>query len=337
MPVADARSEPPVQATVATAPVEAPAPAPEAEPRPLESQEAPEAGGPSAPSRAEAEADAAEQSPPEAAAVTTEAPSRQAEAAAEDPRLVALRAEVGELKQALEQQERHRADDLERSRSSVDDLQGRVAGLEAAELPATTGELTELRQQVSSLQAVVAELRTAVQQAAAAVDVGSTPPEVLQSAYEASLTALHAELVRTLGPGALQSVQTVMEGVRRSSSGTEFFRLEDDRFVAGGTAEAIHRGQLSRYQVQQTFDELLRRLATLVPGYRPQPLSELISSGTSAFVVATLSRISAQVDEHLAGVESEDANHIGIAQRLAALEQSLADAPESADSAVGGP
>ncbi|MCH8961142.1 MAG: hypothetical protein IH820_07385, partial [Bacteroidetes bacterium] len=176
-------------------------------------------------------------------------------------------------------------------------------------------------------------LGTAVHQAAApgVVDVGSAPPEVLQSAYEASLTALYEEMVKTLGPDALRSAQLVMEDVRRSSSGTEFFSLEDDQFTAKGVADAIKRRRLSPYQVQETFTELFRRLAALVPRYQPQPLSELISSGTSAFVVSTLTRVLGQIEEHLAGVESASTAHSTISDQLAQLERRIVEVAESAD------
>ena len=266
----------------------------------------------------------------EAEVPPTEVPSEAA--TGKDGRLAALQAEVQALKQALEQ--RPTADDLRGLHSTVEELRERLTEAEAATEPADAAtEVTELRQQLSSLRSDLTELGRAVRQAAAPamVDVGAAPPEVLQSAYEASLTELYAEMVRTLGPGALQSAQLVMEGVRRSSSGTEFFSLEDKRFVAKGIADAIKRRRLSPYQVQETFNELFRRLTALVPRYQPQPLSELISSGTSAFVVSTLTGVLGQIEAHLAGVESAGTAHSSISEQLAQLERQIAEVAESAE------
>ena len=281
-----------------------------------------------------------EASAPTSQAVGTkvmEKPAAEAEGTVQSPPagdgLAALQAELAAVKQTLA--ELPTAESLRGVQSTIEELRERVAASETVEEPppAAASEVADLRQQLSSLQSNLTELGTAVHQAAApgVVDVGSAPPEVLQSAYEASLTALYAEMVKTLGPGALQSTQLVMEGVRRSSSGTEFFSLEDNRFVAKGVAGAIKRRQLSPYQVQETFTELFRRLAALVPSYQPQPLSELINSGTSAFVVSTLTRVLGQIEEHLAGVESVSTAHSTISEQLAQLERRIVEVAESAE------
>lgn len=336
MQEANVRSETPVQEPMAPASVEAlvqtataetpPAvqPAPETQSASASASKAGE--GTNEPSQEAAEADVAVK--PEE--VPTEAPSEEPKR--EDGRLVALQAEVKALKQALD--DRPTADDLRDVQSTVEELQERLDKSEAATEPSDAViEATELRQQVASLRSDLTELGSAVRQAAAPgrVEVGATPPEVLQSAYEASLTELYAEMVKTLGPGALASARVVMESVRRSSSGTEFFSLEDNRFVAKGIADALKQRRLSPYQVQETFNELFRRLAALVPRYQPQPLSELISSGTSAFVVSTLTGVLEQVEAHLAGVESISTAHSTISEQLAQLERRIVDVGESAE------
>lgn len=332
MQEADVRSETPVQEPVAVEPVKAPVQVvAAAETPPPESQPAPESesAGEQTPAAGEPEATEKPETT-QAEAPPTKVPPEAATGV--DGHLAAVQAEVEVLKQALEK--RPTADDLRGLHSAIEELRVRLTESETEAEPSdAASEATELRQQVSSLRTDLTELGTAVRQAAApgVVDVGSAPPEVLQNAYEASLTALYVEMVRTLGPGALQSAQLVMEGVRRSSSGTEFFSLEDNRFVASGIADALKRRRLSPYQVQETFDELFRRLAALVPRYQPQPLSELISSGTSAFVVSTLTGVLKQIEAHLAGVESAGAAHSSISEQMAQLEHRIVEVAEAGE------
>ena len=322
MQEADVRTETPIQEPAPPEPVDSPihvaaaeTPAPEPELTQEASAPTSEAVGTNVMEKPAAEATETIQSPPE------------------DDGLAALQAELAAVKQTLA--ELPTGEHLRGVQSTIEELRERVAAPDTVEEPppAAASEVADLRQQLSSFQSNLAELGTAVHQAAApgVVDVGSAPPEVLQSAYEASLTALYKEMVKTLGPDALRSAQLVMEGVRRSSSGTEFFSLEDDQFTAKGVADAIKRRQLSPYQVQETFTELFRRLAALVPRYQPQPLPELISSGTSAFVVSTLTRVLGQIEEHLAGVESASTAHSTISDQLAQLERRIVEVAEGAD------
>lgn len=335
MQEADVRNATPVQEATAVEPTQAPVQVVTAVETPLpEQQPETDIEGASAPASDEvANEPSQEVAETDVAAKPAETPKEvPAEAANQDGRLVALQADLAALKQALEQ--RPTADDLRGLHSTIEELAERLDKSEAEREPSDGAEeVTELREQVSSLRSDLTELGTAVRQAAAPgiVDVGSAPPEVLQNAYEASLTALYAEMVKTLGPGALESAQSVMEGVRRSSSGTEFFSLEDNRFAAKGIADAITRRQLSPYQVQETFNELFRRLAALVPRYQPQPLSELISGGTSAFVVSTLTRVIEQIEAHLAGVESAATAHSSISEQLAQFERRIVEGAERAE------
>jgi hypothetical protein len=281
-----------------------------------------------APEPVEAPDQPATKTPPQEFQPAAEAEMTAAEAPVKEEadHLAVMQWEVQGLKQALE--ERPTADDLRGLQSTIEELRQRLAESDtAAEPAATADEAAELRQRLSSLESDLGELRTGLRQAMApaVVNASDVPPEVLQSAFEISLTTLYKEIEKTMGPGALRSAQIVMEGVRRSSSGTGFFSLEDNRFVAKGLADAIKRGQLSPYQMQETFDELSRRLAALIPHYRPQPLSELIIGGSSAFVVSTVTHVAGQVETHLAGVDSVAGAHSSIAEELAKLESRIAE------------
>ena len=60
-------------------------------------------------------------------------------------------------------------------------------------------------------------------------------------------------------------------------------------------------------------------------------MSELISSGTSAFVVSTLTGVLGQIEAHLAGVESAGAAHSSLTEQLAQLKPRIGEVADAAE------
>jgi len=248
---------------------------------------------------------------PEQPIVITEAPTRDTDASAEQPRssdteeetaasdpamsvltrslakleehldekasqdeTKSLQATIESLKELIKANEskaqREKEESEVRAQQSLDDLQGRVTGLKS--------DLVNLERTVRA------------NRAQEQVGPGAVPPEVLQQVYEEILTEILQEMNRLSGAAGPRTALRVLETVRKTSSGTEFFRVEDDkRVVATGLAQAVQRGLLSPAQVHQTFGEFRRQLSAQVPAYRERGFEELVGARTAAYSVATIS------------------------------------------------
>ena len=219
----------------------------------------------------------------------------------------ALEATIESLKELIKaneaQAQREKEESGVRSQQSLDDVQGRVTGLKS---------------DLASLERTVTASRAQEQ-----VGPGAVPPEVLQQVYEEILSEIFQEMTRLLGAGAPRRAREIMENVRKSSSGTEFFRVEDDkRIVATGLAQAVQRGLLSPSQVHLTFGEFRRQLSAQVPGYRERGFEELVGLRTAAYSVATIRRLV----EEASGLEEKLA---GITGRMDNLEASVKQITDS--------
>lgn len=212
-----------------------------------------------------------------------------------------LEATIESLKELIKANEakaqREKEESKVRAQQSLDDLQGRVIGLKS---------------DLVSLERTVRASRAQEQ-----VGPGAVPPEVLQQVYEEILTEILQEMNRLSGAAGPRTALRVLENVRKSSSGTEFFRVEDDkRMVATGLAQAVQRGLLSPSQVHQTFGEFRRQLSAQVPAYRERGFEELVGARTAAYSVATIRRLVEQASE----LEEKVG---GITGRLDTLEASV--------------
>jgi len=202
----------------------------------------------------------------------------------------ALEATVESLKELVEASEtkaqRGKEESEVRVQRFIDDLQGRVTGLKS---------------DLASLEQTVRGSRAQEQ-----VGPGAVPPEVLQQVYEEILTEILQEMNRLSGAAGPRTALRILESVRKSNSGTEFFRVEDDkRMVATGLAQAVQRGLLSPSQVHLTFGEFRRQLSAQVPGYRGRGFEELVGARTAAYSVATIRRLvdqASNLEEKVGGI-----------------------------------
>jgi len=218
-----------------------------------------------------------------------------------------LEATVESLKELIKvneaKEQREKGESEVRAQQSLDDLQGRVTGLKS---------------DLANLERTVRASRAQEQ-----VGPGAVPPEVLQQVYEEILTEILQEMSRLSGAAGPRTALRILENVRKSNSGTEFFRVEDDkRMVATGLAQAVQRGLLSPSQVHLTFGEFRRQLSAQVPGYRERGFEELVGARTAAYSVATIRRL---VDQ-ASGLEQKLA---GITGRMDTLEDSVKQITDS--------
>jgi len=201
-----------------------------------------------------------------------------------------LEATIESLRELIEANEsraqREREESQVKAQQSLNDFQGRVAALKS---------------DLANLDRTVTASRAQEQ-----VGPGAVPPEVLQQVYEEILTEILQEINRLSGAAGPGTALRVLESVRKSNSGTEFFRVEDDkRIVATGLAQAVQRGLLSPFQVHLTFGEFRRQLSAQVPLYRERGFEELVGARTSAYSVATIRRLVEQasdLEETLGGI-----------------------------------
>lgn len=264
-----------------------------------------------------------------------------------DEDVAALKAEVAVLKSALEAKaSREETQALEATVGSMNDLfsqNGARALREKEELETRAQQdLIDLKKKVTTLSADLGILQRTLRASRDQEQVApnAVPPAVLQQVYEEILTEIFQEMTRLMGAGAPRITREIMENVRKSSSGTEFFRLVDDkRIVATGLTEAIRRRLLSPSQVHLTFNELRRQLSAQVPRYQARRFEDLVGTRTSAYTVTTIRRLVDQagdLGEKLNGVVGRVDALEGLAERLDTLEANVKDATTSMSKRVDG-
>ena len=147
----------------------------------------------------------------------------------------------------------------------------------------------------------------------------SVPPVVLQEAYEAVSSDIFQRILVVHGTIAVDKIKSIVESIRMSSSGMEFFQIVDDkRILISGLAGAIKKKLISARQIQITFEQFLTRLEAEVPGYKPLSLIDLIESGSRAYSVSTSTKILEQAGRMEKEISSFNS-------RLKAVQEDLKD------------
>lgn len=248
--------------------------------------------------------------------------------------VAALKAEVAELKRALTA--KASLEETQALEATVDSLKNRFSENGAKEHREGEGSAAHAQKALGDLEARMTTLRadldtlgraTRASRAEEQVAPNTVPPIVLQQVYEETLTEIFQEMTRLSGAGAPRRTREIMETIRRSSSGMEFFRVADDKkIVATGLAVAIQRRLLSAAQVHLTFSQFHRRLLAEVPRYRARRFEDLVGARTSAFSVATIRRLADQtgdLGEKLNGIVRRLDTLEGLAGRLDTLEANV--------------
>ena len=143
------------------------------------------------------------------------------------------------------------------------------------------------------------------------------PPIVLQNAYEEITTDVFQQMVKQHGRDvAISKVEAVIEYVRKSSAGMEFFKISSDnqRITAPGLANAIRQKLMSAHQIHVAFTEFLRNLLAEVPGYQPLSLGNLTETGSQEYAVTEVSNLVEQAT--------------GFADSLSVIQKSLTETNE---------
>ena len=160
----------------------------------------------------------------------------------------------------------------------------------------TEGQIDDLTTGFGALNKTVREIVDVVKpkdEAARTINPAAVPPVVLQETYENIATDVFQQMVQQYGStAAVSRVEAVVEYVRKSSAGMEFFEVSDNqRITAPGLANAIRRKLMSPHQLQITFTEFLRNLLGEVPDYQPLSLRSLTETGSQEYAVAEVTKL----------------------------------------------
>ncbi len=166
-------------------------------------------------------------------------------------------------------------------------------------------------------------------EAARTINPAAVPPFVLQEAYENIATDVFQQMVQQYGiDAAVSKVGAIVEYVRKSSAGMEFFKVSDNqRITAPGLANAIRRKLMSAHQIQITFNEFLRNLVSEAPDYQPLSLRSLTETGSQEYAVAEVTKLveqTADFGDALSAIQNSlaetNANIEALSSRIEKLE-----------------
>jgi len=252
--------------------------------------------------------------------------SKKAEKPRMEEKIANLVAEVERLKSAFEAKEKE--EKLRRLESKIQKMEKEISGkLEAAstEKEKFKGETLEFADQAGRQLEVLTRDIDAIMSTISSKSTeqtfnpASVPPVVLQEAYEAVSSDIFRRILLVHGTIAVDKIKSIVESIRMSSSGMEFFQIVDDKRISiSGLAGAIKKKLISARQIQITFEQFLTMLEAEVPGYKPLSLIDLIESGSRAYSVSTSTKILEQADR----MEQEISN---FNSRLKAVQEDLKD------------
>jgi len=118
------------------------------------------------------------------------------------------------------------------------------------------------------------------------LDAAKIPPDVLEIIYAKTLNDVYSEILNEFGEReAFEIVADVMDNVRQSSAGVDFFRFEDGRFLLLKLAEAIEAKLVSPKQIHATYVEFFRELSGYVPNYESRDFRSFVETGSREYTV----------------------------------------------------
>ncbi|MEM3396190.1 MAG: hypothetical protein QW620_07355 [Thermoplasmata archaeon] len=130
------------------------------------------------------------------------------------------------------------------------------------------------------------------------LNVGKIPPTILEIVYQSTLDDVVNAIFRHLGYAeAERRITETLEEIRERTSGSELFRFDGKRIRARDVAKSIEKKLVSARQMQTTYDELLRKLLELVPGYKPKNFRAMIKLKSQEYSVDSTIHLTERVAE----------------------------------------
>ncbi|MEM3493041.1 MAG: hypothetical protein QXD15_01615 [Thermoplasmata archaeon] len=130
------------------------------------------------------------------------------------------------------------------------------------------------------------------------LNVAKIPPTILEIVYQSTLDDVVNAIFRQLGYAeAERRIAEVLEEIRERTSGSELFRFDGKRIRARDVAASIEKKLVSARQMQTTYDELLKKLLELVPGYKPKNFRAMIKLKSQEYSVDSTIRLTERVSE----------------------------------------
>jgi len=257
-------------------------------------------------------------------------PNSKKESEAEKPqvekKIDSLVAEVERLKSVFEAKESE--EKVRQLELKIQKMEKEISGkLEAAgtEKEKLKGETREFADQAGrQLEILTGNINTIMSTISSkstkqTFNTASVPPVVLQEAYEEVSSDIFRRILVVHGTIAVDKIKSIIDSIRMSSSGMEFFQIVDDKRISiSGLAGAIKKKLISARQIQITFEQFLTRLEAEVPGYKPLSLIDLIESGSRAYSVSTSTKILEQAGRMEKEISSFN-------NRLMAVQEELKD------------
>jgi len=118
------------------------------------------------------------------------------------------------------------------------------------------------------------------------LDAAKIPPDVLEIIYAKTLNDVYSEILNEFGEReAFEIVADVMDNVRQSSAGVDFFRFEDGSFLLLKLAEAIEAKLVSPKQIHATYVEFFKELSGYVPNYESRDFRSFVETGSREYTV----------------------------------------------------
>lgn len=128
------------------------------------------------------------------------------------------------------------------------------------------------------------------------LNVAKIPPTILEIVYQSTLDDVVNAIFKHLGyTEAERKIAEVLEEVRERTSGSELFRFDGKRIRTRDVALSIEKKLVSAKQMQTTYDELLKKLLDLVPGYKPKNFRALIKLKSQEYSVDATIRLAERV------------------------------------------
>lgn len=117
------------------------------------------------------------------------------------------------------------------------------------------------------------------------LDVGKIPPNILEIVYDTTLKDVTNAIWQEYGPSAEKIIMDILEDIRMETSGSEMFYFDGRRIRTRDVAKNIKRGMISARQLQDTYEELLRKLIERVPGHKSKNFRAMIKLKSQEYTV----------------------------------------------------
>ena len=141
------------------------------------------------------------------------------------------------------------------------------------------------------------------------LDAAKIPPEVLEIAYTKTLNDMFSEILNVVGEReGSEIVRGVINNVRESSAGVDFFKFENGKFQIVKLAEAIEAKLVSPKQIHATYIELFKKLSEYIPSYESRDFKSFVETGSREYAIEKIAfhtRMLQSTRSEIEGIKNE--------------------------------